>query len=108
MRRRTIFGALLLEAAVVAAFGSILGTGLAYLAGAATNAYYGRFFDTNCVDCIKSDEESQQFFIDPDICIDCGACQPVCPVNAIFPADEVPPDQQHQTVINAEYFKKAK
>lgn len=46
VRRRTIFGALLLEAAVVAAFGSVLGTGLAYLAGAATNAYYGRFFDT--------------------------------------------------------------
>jgi putative ABC transport system permease protein len=44
--RWTIFGALLLEAAVVAAVGSILGTGLAYLAGAITNAYYGRFFDT--------------------------------------------------------------
>ena len=49
VRRRTIFGALLLEAAVVAAFGSIVGTGLAYLAGAATNAYYGRFFDTTLV-----------------------------------------------------------
>ena len=44
--RRTIFGALLLEAAFVAAFGSVVGTGLAYAAGAATNAYYGRFFDT--------------------------------------------------------------
>ena len=49
VRRRTIFGALLLEAAVVAAFGSIMGTGLAYLAGAATNAYYGRFFDTTLI-----------------------------------------------------------
>jgi putative ABC transport system permease protein len=49
VRRRTIFGALLLEAAVVAAFGSILGTVLAYLAGAATNAYYGRFFDTRLI-----------------------------------------------------------
>ena len=49
VRRRTIFGALLLEAAVVAAFGSVLGTGLAYLAGAATNAYYGRFFDTRLI-----------------------------------------------------------
>jgi putative ABC transport system permease protein len=44
--RRTIFGALLLEAAFIATFGSVVGTGLAYLAGAATNAYYGRFFDT--------------------------------------------------------------
>ena len=49
VRRRTIFGALLLEAAVVAVFGSILGTGLAYLAGAATNAYYGRFFGTTLI-----------------------------------------------------------
>jgi putative ABC transport system permease protein len=49
VRRRTIFGALLLEAALVAAFGSILGTGLAYLAGAATNTYYGRFFDTTLI-----------------------------------------------------------
>ncbi len=46
VRRRTIFGALLLEAAVVAVAGSALGTGLALLAGAATNAYYRRFFDT--------------------------------------------------------------
>jgi len=46
VRRRTIFGAVLLEAAVVAAFGSVVGTGLAYLAGLATNAYYRRFFDT--------------------------------------------------------------
>jgi putative ABC transport system permease protein len=46
VRRRTIFGALLLEAALVAVAGSILGTALAFLAGAATNAYYRRFFDT--------------------------------------------------------------
>jgi putative ABC transport system permease protein len=47
--RRTIFGALLLEATVIAVLGSLLGTGLAYLAGAATNAYYGRFFDTELI-----------------------------------------------------------
>ena len=46
VRRRTIFGALLLEAALIAAVGSVAGSGLAYLAGAATNAYYRRFFDT--------------------------------------------------------------
>jgi putative ABC transport system permease protein len=44
--RRTIFGALLLEAVLVAALGSAGGTVLAYLAGAATNLYYRRFFDT--------------------------------------------------------------
>lgn len=46
VRRRTIFGALLLEAVLVAAVGSVLGTGLALAASAATNAYYQGFFDT--------------------------------------------------------------
>lgn len=47
VRRRTIFGALLLEASLVAVLGSFVGSGLAYLAGAATNAYYRQFFDTS-------------------------------------------------------------
>ena len=47
--RRTIFLALLLEAALVAILGSILGTALGYLAGVLTNVYYGRFFDTPLV-----------------------------------------------------------
>jgi putative ABC transport system permease protein len=46
VRRRTIFGALLLEATIIAALGCLVGTGLAWLAGLATNAYYGRFFNT--------------------------------------------------------------
>jgi putative ABC transport system permease protein len=46
VRRRTIFGALLLEAALVAVVGSVLGTAIAFVAGAATNAYYRSFFDT--------------------------------------------------------------
>ena len=49
VRRRTIFGALLLEAALVAVLGSIAGTALSYLASAATNAYYQRFFDTGLI-----------------------------------------------------------
>ena len=46
VRRRTIFGALLLEAALVAAVGCVVGTALALVAGAVTNAYYRNFFDT--------------------------------------------------------------
>jgi putative ABC transport system permease protein len=49
VRRRTIFGALVLEAAVLAVAGSVLGIGLALAAGAVTNAYYQRFFDTTLV-----------------------------------------------------------
>lgn len=47
VRRRTVFAAILLEAALVAALGSAVGTGLAYAAGAATNTYYRHFFDTS-------------------------------------------------------------
>jgi putative ABC transport system permease protein len=47
--RRTIFLALLLEAALLAALGSLLGMALGYLAGSLTNLYYGRFFDTPLV-----------------------------------------------------------
>jgi putative ABC transport system permease protein len=49
IRRRTIFTALLLEACLVAAVGSAMGLGLAALAGAATNAWYQRFFDTRLI-----------------------------------------------------------
>jgi putative ABC transport system permease protein len=49
VRRRTIFGALVLEAALVAAVGSALGAGLAWLAGAATNSYYQTYFDTGLI-----------------------------------------------------------
>jgi putative ABC transport system permease protein len=47
--RRTIFGALLLEAVLVAALGSVMGVGLAAAASVVTNAYYQRFFDTTLV-----------------------------------------------------------
>lgn len=46
VRRRTIFGALVLEAALVAVAGSAAGTLIAFAAGAATNAYYRHYFDT--------------------------------------------------------------
>jgi len=49
VRRRTIFAALLLEAALVAAAGSALGVGLALAASGLTNAHYRRFFDTPLV-----------------------------------------------------------
>ena len=32
----------------------------------------------------------RSLFIDPDECIDCGACEPECPVNAIYPEDSLP------------------
>jgi ferredoxin len=43
--------------------------------------------------------------IHPDECIDCGACEPECPVNAIFPEDSLPSEWANFTVINAQWFK---
>jgi ferredoxin len=40
--------------------------------------------------------------IDPDECIDCGACVPECPVEAIYPEDELPEDKKEWIEINAE------
>jgi len=58
------------------------------------------------VDCIHYEEGvDRKLFIDPDECIDCGACEPVCPVTAIFAEDDVPPDQTAYTEIDALWFK---
>ena len=45
------------------------------------------------VDCIY--EGARMLYIHPDECVDCGACEPVCPVEAIFYEDDVP-DQWKQ------------
>ena len=47
---------------------------------------------------------AEQLYIHPDECIDCGACEPECPVEAIFPEDEVPEDQQDYIAINYRRF----
>ncbi len=46
-----------------------------------------------------------QLYIDPAICIDCGACEPECPVEAIFPSEEEVPDKWKEYIEkNAEFF----
>ena len=58
------------------------------------------------VDCIHFDQGTDRMlFIDPDECIDCGACEPECPVNAIYPEDSLPGEWTNYTAINATWFK---
>lgn len=66
--------------------------------------------DASCVDvcpvdCIHAREEDEQYYIDPAECIDCGACEPACPVDAIFEESGVPPEWREFIRINAEYFE---
>ena len=57
------------------------------------------------VDCIHFEEgKDRMLYIDPDECIDCGACEPACPVSAIFAEDDVPDDQEAFKEINALWF----
>ena len=58
------------------------------------------------VDCIHDEgDEDKMLYIDPDECIDCGACEPACPVTAIFAEDDVPGDKKDFTEINALWYK---
>lgn len=70
--------------------------------------------DTACVDACPVDcihpkkgtpefDKEPQLYIDPVECIDCGACIPVCPVQAIFIAGDEPAEWSHFVQINADY-----
>ncbi len=59
------------------------------------------------VDCIHpiDGEGEPMLYIDPDECIDCGACEPECPVEAIFAEEDVPEEQDRFVEINTKYFE---
>ena len=58
------------------------------------------------VDCIHGTDDDEMLYIQPDECIDCGACAPECPVRAIFPKEDVPPQWATFIEKNADYFNK--
>jgi ferredoxin len=63
---------------------------------------------TDCVvvcptDCFREGEK--MLYIEPDDCIDCGACEPECPVQAIFYEENVPADQREFIALNAHMAK---
>jgi NAD-dependent dihydropyrimidine dehydrogenase PreA subunit len=54
------------------------------------------------VDCFYEDDK--MLYIHPDECIDCGACEPECPVSAIFPEEDVPPQWKEYVALNKDVF----
>ena len=52
------------------------------------------------VDCFYAD--ATMLYVSPDECIDCGACEAACPVEAIYSSDDLPDDQEKWELINAE------
>ena len=57
------------------------------------------------VDCFYEDEH--MLYIHPDECIDCGACVPECPVEAIFAETEVPEQWKSWIAVNYERAPKS-
>src|SRR6201989_2325848 len=55
------------------------------------------------VDCIYEGE--RMLYIHPDECVDCGACEPVCPVEAIFYEDDVPEQWKEYYKVNVDFFE---
>lgn len=60
---------------------------------------------TDCVTvcpCECFHEGERMLFIDPELCIDCGACIPECPVDAIYLDEDVPSEWESYVKLNAE------
>ena len=55
------------------------------------------------VDCIY--EGGRMLYIQPDECVDCGACEPVCPVEAIYYEDDVPGQWKDYYKANVDFFE---
>lgn len=71
----------------------------------------------NCLDCRFTDCVAiclvecfhigvRRLYIDPDVCVDCGAYIPECPVQSIYETIDMPEEYEHQIEINAERSKK--
>ena len=55
--------------------------------------------------CVHSyDPGAPQFYIDPEVCIDCEQCEIVCPVDAIFKDIDIPAEHVPSIEVNARLF----
>lgn len=63
--------------------------------------------DRACVDACPVDciyEGARSLYINADECVDCGACEPVCPVEAIFYQEDLPAEWSGYYAANVEFF----
>src|SRR5712692_11445023 len=60
------------------------------------------------VACIHTMPGAPQFYIDPDVCIDCEQCEIVCPVDAIFKDVDIPAEHAASIEVNASFFRRNK
>ncbi|SIS40056.1 indolepyruvate ferredoxin oxidoreductase subunit alpha [Salimicrobium flavidum] len=65
----------------------------------------GECVDVCPVDCIE--EGKDMFYIDPEICIDCGACEAVCPVEAIYYEEDLIEDDEPYLEKAKQFFNQA-
>jgi NAD-dependent dihydropyrimidine dehydrogenase PreA subunit len=65
-------------------------------------------------DCIRPRPDDPEFatveqlYIDPTSCIDCEACVPACPVDAVQHAERLPSEHAEYAAINARWFAGAR
>lgn len=58
----------------------------------------------DCIHEVTKEGFPDMLFIDPGECIDCDICRPECPVDAIYPEDDVPDQWKHYITTNREAF----
>ncbi|PRI13802.1 ferredoxin [Mycobacterium shigaense] len=76
---------------------------MTYVIGAACVDVMDKSCVQECpVDCIY--EGARTLYINPDECVDCGACKPACRMDAIYWEGDLPDDQAHHLADNAAFF----
>ena len=76
---------------------------MTYVIGAACADVMDRSCVLECpVDCIY--EGARSLYINPDECVDCGACKSICRMDAIYYETDLPADQHRHLADNAAFF----
>ncbi|MEA3396129.1 MAG: ferredoxin family protein [Chloroflexota bacterium] len=59
---------------------------------------------TDSIYFVEGDAEWPSYYINPDTCIDCGACMAECPNEAIFADDDLPEEYVAAVDKNADFY----